>query len=152
QLSVREAPDGSDAEERPKVPADRLRRVGSHAVPSLPPQHRPESISLLPGQDLFHTFFSGELPRAIRFSQKNQQPLERIRPARLQLSDVGWLSEAEWGRFPSGSCRPDDGGLFSRGGLTMIESALTRTRRRVGLGLSVLLVSWVLWGLTPGVP
>src|SRR5437764_8009817 len=34
----------------------------------------------------------------------------------------------------------------------MNESALARTRRRVGLGLSVLVVSWVMWMLTPGVP
>jgi CxxC motif-containing protein (DUF1111 family) len=34
----------------------------------------------------------------------------------------------------------------------MTESGLARTRRRVGVGLSVLLVSWVIWSLTPGVP
>ena len=34
----------------------------------------------------------------------------------------------------------------------MFESSLARTRRRVGLGLSVLLGSWVLWMLTPGIP
>jgi mono/diheme cytochrome c family protein len=34
----------------------------------------------------------------------------------------------------------------------MFESAMARTRRRVGLGLSVLIVSWMMWMLTPGVP
>jgi mono/diheme cytochrome c family protein len=34
----------------------------------------------------------------------------------------------------------------------MMENALARSRRRVGLGLSVLSVSWVIWMLTPGVP
>src|SRR5438445_13687203 len=34
----------------------------------------------------------------------------------------------------------------------MRESAFARARRRVGLGLSVLLVSWLVWMLTPGVP
>ena len=34
----------------------------------------------------------------------------------------------------------------------MRENVLARSRRRVGLGLSVLTVSWVVWMLTPGVP
>ncbi|HZW33490.1 MAG TPA: di-heme oxidoredictase family protein [Isosphaeraceae bacterium] len=34
----------------------------------------------------------------------------------------------------------------------MFESALARTRHRVGLGLSVLVVSWLMWMLTPGMP
>ena len=34
----------------------------------------------------------------------------------------------------------------------MRENALVRSRRRVGLGLSVLLGSWTLWMCTPGIP
>ncbi len=34
----------------------------------------------------------------------------------------------------------------------MRENVLARSRRRVGLGLSVLTVSWVVWMLTPGMP
>jgi CxxC motif-containing protein (DUF1111 family) len=34
----------------------------------------------------------------------------------------------------------------------MRENVLARSRRRVGIGLSVLSVSWVVWMLTPGVP
>jgi CxxC motif-containing protein (DUF1111 family) len=34
----------------------------------------------------------------------------------------------------------------------MMENVLARSRRRVGLGLSVLSVSWIVWMLTPGIP
>ena len=65
------------------------------------------------------------------------------------------MSEAGPWRCAAWSSRRGDGGgsgSSPRGALAMRESALARSRRRVGVGLSVLSVSWVFWMMTPGIP